>query len=199
MFYRSKIGITGLPCTLNMLLLDQLGTLGRVGLVVTKSVCVFVSGMSPSHAIFFRPLIGPVITTIRIGRESWCLPYAGFLLVIITIRMAGATIDNRQFHFLPAASDFKRKLAGQSVGKICRKKLAGKELCQLVSILNSGTFHGGKIRGKFQLPLRTALATPDLVNKKKCFFFLFGILFFCYCQQFHVHVRHKNKRHNNLK
>ena len=35
--------------------------LGRVGLVVTESVCVFVC-LSPSHAIFFRPLIGPQIT-----------------------------------------------------------------------------------------------------------------------------------------
>ena len=40
----------------------QLGPLGRVRLVVAKSVCVLFACMSPSHAIFFRLLIGPVIT-----------------------------------------------------------------------------------------------------------------------------------------
>ena len=40
----------------------QLGPLGRVGQRVDMSVCVFVCLMSPSHAIFFRPLIGPQVT-----------------------------------------------------------------------------------------------------------------------------------------
>ena len=34
----------------------QLGPLGQVGLIVAKSFCC----LSPSHAIFLRPLIGPV-------------------------------------------------------------------------------------------------------------------------------------------
>ena len=55
----------------------QLGPLGRVGLVVAMSVCC-----RPLPMQFFpRPLnicIGP---TLCIGRESWCLLYAGFFIV----------------------------------------------------------------------------------------------------------------------
>ena len=92
--------------------------LGRVGLVVKKSVCV-----SPSHAgkknhatyqkiikikIITQPLqicIGP---TIRIGRESWCLPYAGFLLLnCINLNMEWLSpIDSLTARNLPDLSKF---------------------------------------------------------------------------------------------
>jgi hypothetical protein len=40
-----------------------------------------------------------------------------------------------QLHYLPAASDFKRKLMGKIGGKNGWEKLAGKTLFQLVNIL----------------------------------------------------------------
>ena len=59
---------------LGVQIFHQLGPLGRVGLVVAKSVCVLFVCLSPSHAIFFeashlpsghmiisRPLIGPQV------------------------------------------------------------------------------------------------------------------------------------------
>ena len=53
---------------LKQYIFHQLGPLGQVGLVVTKSVCLSVCLLSPSHAIFLRGRTGAE----RALSVDWC-------------------------------------------------------------------------------------------------------------------------------
>ena len=78
----------------------QLGPLGRVGLVVAISIYMsppplliflglLLALISHDHCqashwiiyiyIYYQKIVEGIGATIRIGRETWCLPYAGFL------------------------------------------------------------------------------------------------------------------------
>ena len=76
-----------------MSIFHRLGPLGRVGLLVAMCFCLFVCLSDvPSLVLFFLFSVGGgmlmvmpkayligIGASIRIGRESRCLPYAGFL------------------------------------------------------------------------------------------------------------------------
>ena len=46
-----------------------------------------------------QPLQICISPTIRIGRESWCLPYAGFLLEGVTVKIDMNNRQNWVIHF----------------------------------------------------------------------------------------------------
>ena len=55
-------------CTIQNITFHQLGPLGRVGLVVAKSVSVLSVCLTPSHAIFLRGRTGAE----RASSVDWC-------------------------------------------------------------------------------------------------------------------------------
>ena len=68
----SLVNLSGIfvwsACTTQNITFHQLGPLGRVGLVVAKSVSVLSVCLSPSHAIFLRGRTGAE----RAFSVDWC-------------------------------------------------------------------------------------------------------------------------------
>ena len=68
----SLVNLSGIfvlsACTIQNITFHQLGPLGRVGLVVVKSVSVLSVCLSHSHAIFFRGRTGAE----RASSVDWC-------------------------------------------------------------------------------------------------------------------------------